>query len=1601
MPEDNVKKQTKNTNSKSDKSQATAASSNTANAPNAHAGGQKRNHKNSNQGAKTNAAKSSPESNSTADSDHKTAGGNPRNSSNKKGSQNSYSKPNNSNGGNGNSNNNNNNNSNNNNNKPERGNMNRGNSGSSINSNSKRDTASSIHARKTSTPASPDGGRGSSAALNNLQQMIQDIKSTPPSGRSNSGGTDASADLAAVTSRLQAQEEHLQAQLQQQLNLSSTPGGRGSFASRGGGLASLGEDAEAEHGGQGQNAFQRQGGPRFAGNAAFQSAVARHAAHQSADLRATNAHQRQLSLQGRFAELGYNLGSGLGPSPNEMDDMTDDGASSIDYMGGSAFDPTRHGLQDYDVGGNAAAHRRTGSDISGLLGGRQVGTGIGGNLNSLTAQSQMYADQQVAIQQQIEMLQLQQQQLMQQQAAFGHNANGGPQQFNLHQNFGGAGGHRRIQSHAPQTGPMGSFSSSNSVGTGLSNYGVSQQSPTPTANLPRGHGRRHSVNVVNKANQAPTGAGNGNNGQNESGPTMQPNLDFSFPNNLNRNRQNAGQQQNQSQHASQGAGQQQQQQQHQHQSLLPAFNPSSQPQATMGHFSHPSLQLQQLSPEYLMAGGGLISLNSLNGGGSMTELADGFGGSGGGGSGGGRGGHGRTNSTGWRINGTPGGPQVMDLASAQAQLASLRQFRAQAGGAGGHHHKTPSFGGGFNPMGPPGFQGPGGQFNGGFNGQQGGQGGALQRKALFGNYLQQSSLPVLLAEGKLVVGVLRINKRNRSDAYVTTEVLDSDIFISGSKDRNRALEGDLVAVELLDPLEVWNTKKEKEDKKKRKEEQTGLSSRKPDKAKDDLEVEGAQLKLIEDEEENESTPPTFAGHVVAIVERAPGQLFSGTLGRQRPSSAATQERQQAERAQRDGVEPNMIQEVQPRPKIIWFRPSDKRVPLIAIPADQAPRDFWEEGGQESYNNRLFVACIKRWPITSLHPFGTLVEEIGVIGNVEAETQALLKDSLSSATEEFGDNALKCLPPLPWSIPEKERETRRDFRSHRVFTIDPETAKDLDDALSITKLDGGLYEIGVHIADVSHFVKLGSALDREARKRGTSVYLVQRAIPMLPPTLCEELCSLVPNVERLAFSAVFTMNEEARVIGRWFGKTVIKSCAKLAYSDAQQVIEGGELPEGKVQEHKASDVAEDIKILDRLAKKMRARRFDGGALKINNVKLSFRLDENGLPMDANIYKTYDAHQLIEEFMLQANMDVASQIAAGLPDVALLRRHECPLDRRLDGFLKRAKSMGYEIDISTAGSLYKSLQKIDDEKTRVALETLVTKAMLRAKYFCTGMVDIAKYQHYALNVQLYTHFTSPIRRYADLMVHRQLEAVLAKQDKFAVDREAMAKIAQQCNVKKDAAKMAQEQSAHLFLCLLIHDLTMRYGPVIRTATVIGVLDAAFDVVVPEFGVEKRVHVDQMPIEHHTYEVETNALSIYWKKDVDVISWLAENSDDVHVKKLQEVARQHAAMEMTSQSQADEAALFDDDDEDGDGGVLAMQRFMASAEEVKGSQQRAKSFNKPNLTFEGLSVLPTGHHRIQSIRELQQIPVIITSDMSKSPPVLKVFSVNPWSNGNEPAV
>ena len=468
-----------------------------------------------------------------------------------------------------------------------------------------------------------------------------------------------------------------------------------------------------------------------------------------------------------------------------------------------------------------------------------------------------------------------------------------------------------------------------------------------------------------------------------------------------------------------------------------------------------------------------------------------------------------------------------------------------------------------------------------------------QRKTLFTPYLPQASLPALLSDGQLVSGILRVNKKNRSDAYVTSSDLDADIFICGSKDRNRALEGDYVAIELLDVDEVWSQKREKEEKKKRKDitdtrmnssnandkssrndagsqndaqggneggirRRGSLRQRPTQKKNDDVEVEGQSLLLMEEEEINDEQKPLYAGHVVAVVDRIAGQMFSGTLGLLRPSSQATKEKQEAERQHRDGAPPRQQERQQDKPKIVWFKPTDKRVPLIAIPTEQAPRDFVER--HHDYANRIFVACIKRWPITSLHPFGTLVEQLGEMGDLKVETDALLRDN-NFGPDDFSDAVLKNVGFDEWSVAGESQdalESRRDFRTETSFTIDPNGTKEFDDALHVKMLPGGKVELGIHVADAAHFVKPNSLVDREAKKRGTGVFLMNRVVNMLPPKLASDVCSLCPGQDRFTVSVVLQVDPKSGVVDdskTWIGKGIINSSGKLSYDEVDAVIHG--------------------------------------------------------------------------------------------------------------------------------------------------------------------------------------------------------------------------------------------------------------------------------------------------------------------------------------------------------------------------------------------------------------------------------------------------------------
>ncbi|MGF7073339.1 ribonuclease R [Mucilaginibacter sp. 3215] len=390
-----------------------------------------------------------------------------------------------------------------------------------------------------------------------------------------------------------------------------------------------------------------------------------------------------------------------------------------------------------------------------------------------------------------------------------------------------------------------------------------------------------------------------------------------------------------------------------------------------------------------------------------------------------------------------------------------------------------------------------------------------------------------------------------------------------------------------------------------------------------------------------------------------------------------------------------------------------------------------------------VAEITDWPTEAKNPIGRIKHILGAQGENDTEMNAILAEygfPLSFPAEVEHD-----AEEIPDVITPEEIAKRRDFRNITTFTIDPFDAKDFDDALSYRVLENGNYEVGVHIADVSHYIIPDSALDKEALDRATSVYLVDRVIPMLPERLSNGLCSLRPKEEKLCFSAVFEMDENANIIAEWYGKTIIYSDRRFTYEEVQEVIETGE-----------GDFKEEIFKLNALAYKLRDRKFKNGAISFETTEVKFKLDETGKPIGVYVKERKDAHKLIEDFMLLANRKVAervSKMGKGKHKYTFVYRvHDSPKPDALANFAQFAARFGYKIntksDKETAKSLNYLMEDVEGKKEQNVLTHLAIRSMAKAIYTTKSS------SHYGLAFDHYTHFTSPIRRYPDVMVHRLL-------------------------------------------------------------------------------------------------------------------------------------------------------------------------------------------------------------------------------------------------------
>lgn len=412
--------------------------------------------------------------------------------------------------------------------------------------------------------------------------------------------------------------------------------------------------------------------------------------------------------------------------------------------------------------------------------------------------------------------------------------------------------------------------------------------------------------------------------------------------------------------------------------------------------------------------------------------------------------------------------------------------------------------------------------------------------------------------------------------------------------------------------------------------------------------------------------------------------------------------------------------------------------------------------KDALNGQKVLVKITEWPEQSNNPFGEIIEVLGAPGDNDVEMKSILADYNFPLS--FPDNVESDADKINTTISASEIKKRKDFRKTLTITIDPLDAKDFDDAISLKKLGNGNYELGVHIADVSHYVTPGTALDDEALKRATSVYLVDRVIPMLPEVLSNNVCSLRPNEDKLTFSAVFTMNNKAEVLEEWFGKTIINSNRRFTYEEAQDIIETGK-----------GEFSEEINIINALATILREKRFKNGSINFSSEEVKFKLDDKGKPIETYVKEQKEANHLVEEFMLLANKKVAELIGKPAtrnskpetrnPELKtfVYRIHDEPNPEKLNTFVQFLKKLGYGLNVSSRQSLassYNSLfEKIHGKGEEHMIETIAIRTMAKAEYSTENI------GHYGLAFPYYTHFTSPIRRYPDLMVHRLLESYLS--------------------------------------------------------------------------------------------------------------------------------------------------------------------------------------------------------------------------------------------------
>ncbi|EHK45282.1 hypothetical protein TRIATDRAFT_128033 [Trichoderma atroviride IMI 206040] len=716
------------------------------------------------------------------------------------------------------------------------------------------------------------------------------------------------------------------------------------------------------------------------------------------------------------------------------------------------------------------------------------------------------------------------------------------------------------------------------------------------------------------------------------------------------------------------------------------------------------------------------------------------------------------------------------------------------------------------------------------------QGGFKQasQQPIYPEYYTASRMMTGVKAGLLHQGIFNVSPYNYLEGSIKVPAFPKSLLILGRENINRAIDGDVVVVELL-PQDQWKSPSTKiiEEDTITKNENADAEERQDfvsDKERKALQEEVKRTQKASGENQLQPT-----AKVVGVVKRNWRQY----VGHIDPSTA---NKGSSQGRKLDSV---------------FLIPMDKKIPKIRLRTRQV---------SELLGKRLLVT-VDSWDRDSRHPVGHLVRSLGELETKAAETEALLLE-WDVQYRPFPKTVLDCLPKEghDWKVPASKEDPgwrdREDLRELLICSIDPPGCQDIDDALHARLLPNGNYEVGVHIADVSNFVKPANAMDTEASIRGTTVYLVDKRIDMLPMLLGTDLCSLKPYVERFAFTVIWELNDNADIVNVRFTKSVIASREAFSYEQAQLRID---------DESQQDDLTKGMRMLLMLSKKLKKKRMDAGALSLSSPEIKVHMEsESSDPIDVKTKELLDTNSLVEEFMLFANVSVAAKIYEAFPQTAILRRHAAPPKTNFDELADQLRiKRGLELRTDSSKALADSLDKCVDDKDpffNTLVRIMATRCMMSAEYFCSGTQSYPEFRHYGLASEIYTHFTSPIRRYADLLAHRQLAAAIGYEavHPSVRSRGRLEAVCKNINVRHRNAQMAGRASIAYYVGQALKGKVAE-----EEAFVMKIFSNGFVVLVPRFGIEGLIRLRDLadPEPESEYDAETYTLTTKGEKSIKV--------------------------------------------------------------------------------------------------------------------------------------